>query len=280
MIDKETLELEYSQRRTPILSIAKKYDLTKKHILRLLRIYKIAIDKSIRKGQYDEILTESFLVEHYTIKQKSLQDISEETGISSQCLSKYLKKYNILIRSHSRIGRPNKSLKSNRQDLLEKRFGHLKIESQVIGGWSCLCDCGNHKIYKTRRLTHDKVKTCGCKLGGKNINSSNWQGYKNIPKSTYSAFENGAIARKINFDISIEEMNELIESQNFKCALSGVKIHINSNRDRTASLDRIDSSKGYTKDNCQWVHKVINDLKWDYSQDEFVRWCKLVAQAS
>jgi hypothetical protein len=44
----------------------------------------------------------------------------------------------------------------------------------------------------------------------------------------------------------------------------------------TASLDRKDSSKGYTKDNVQWIHKTINFMKGQMSDQEFVSWCKLV----
>ena len=44
----------------------------------------------------------------------------------------------------------------------------------------------------------------------------------------------------------------------------------------TASLDRIDSSKGYTIDNIQWLHKDINKMKWDFSQEKFLELCKKI----
>ncbi len=47
--------------------------------------------------------------------------------------------------------------------------------------------------------------------------------------------------------------------------------------ERTASLDRIDSSKGYTKDNIQWVHKHVNLMKHKFDQKYFVDICKLIA---
>jgi len=46
---------------------------------------------------------------------------------------------------------------------------------------------------------------------------------------------------------------------------------------RTASLDRIDSSKGYVKGNLQWVHKDINMMKNHYNQKYFIEICKKVA---
>ena len=44
----------------------------------------------------------------------------------------------------------------------------------------------------------------------------------------------------------------------------------------TASLDRIDSSKGYTKSNIQWVHKDINKMKSDFSMLRFLELCYAV----
>ena len=47
---------------------------------------------------------------------------------------------------------------------------------------------------------------------------------------------------------------------------------------QTASLDRIDSTKGYSKDNIQWVHKDINCMKMDFSQQYFIDLCVKVAK--
>lgn len=46
---------------------------------------------------------------------------------------------------------------------------------------------------------------------------------------------------------------------------------------KTASLDRIDSLKGYTLDNVQWIHKDLNYMKCDYEENEYIEWCKKVA---
>jgi hypothetical protein len=45
---------------------------------------------------------------------------------------------------------------------------------------------------------------------------------------------------------------------------------------QTASLDRIDSTKGYIKGNIQWVHKDVNKMKWNWNQSNFINWCKLI----
>jgi hypothetical protein len=42
----------------------------------------------------------------------------------------------------------------------------------------------------------------------------------------------------------------------------------------TASLDRIDSSKGYIIGNVQWAHKMVNRMKNDMPQEEFIEFCR------
>ena len=74
---------------------------------------------------------------------------------------------------------------------------------------------------------------------------------------------------------------ELFLNQDRKCALTGVNILLDykSGEPRstiTVSLDRIDSSLPYTPDNVQWVHKLVNLMKRELHQNEFIDWCHKV----
>ena len=62
------------------------------------------------------------------------------------------------------------------------------------------------------------------------------------------------------------------------CGCETAVVKIGDKSKTTASLDRIDSSKGYTTDNIQWVHKDINIMKNDYGNDYFIEICKKVAK--
>ena len=42
------------------------------------------------------------------------------------------------------------------------------------------------------------------------------------------------------------------------------------------SIDRIDSTKGYTKDNTQLVCDIVNRMKLDLPMNEFVTLCKII----
>lgn len=92
--------------------------------------------------------------------------------------------------------------------------------------------------------------------------------------------------RNLEWALSEEYLWDLFCSQDSKCALSGVDIVLTTKRNKhnnldrtilTASLDRIDSSKGYVVGNVQWLHKTINIMKQSLSDSDFITWCKLIA---
>lgn len=108
-----------------------------------------------------------------------------------------------------------------------------------------------------------------------------WRGCGEIGLKAFNIIKRGADKRNIEFNITIEYVWNLFLKQNRKCALSGVDICFNQiengTNQQTASLDRIDSLKGYTEDNVQWVHKIVQKLKWDFPEKDFINWCSLIA---
>lgn|SRR5574343_81654 len=139
--------------------------------------------------------------------------------------------------------------------------------------WECECLCGKKCIVNGTDLRTGKTKTCGCRTSIKN--KRNWQGYNNIPKSNWRVLNNNAIQRSLEFNLTIEYCDELFEKQNKKCYLSGLDI---SFKDKTASLDRIDNTKGYIVGNVGWVHKTINNMKQAISKEDFIYFCKKVSE--
>jgi hypothetical protein len=87
--------------------------------------------------------------------------------------------------------------------------------------------------------------------------------------------------RTLPFTITPEYVWALFLDQNKCCALSGVPLTFCKHDNRikrkdfqTASLDRIDSSKGYVEGNVQWVHKDVNRMKNIFNQEYFIDMCK------
>ena len=113
-----------------------------------------------------------------------------------------------------------------------------------------------------------------------------WTGHEGLCGFSWCRVLNGAKIRGIQVGITIKQAWDLYEKQNRKCALSGADIIFAKTTDRyvhgeqTASLDRIDSSKGYIEGNVQWVHKDVNKMKMDCDQAVFIQWCKQIAAHS
>lgn len=87
----------------------------------------------------------------------------------------------------------------------------------------------------------------------------------------------------IEYDIDAEFLKVLLKQQGGLCAISRVSLtfikgqgHIATN----ASLDRIDSARGYTKDNIQLVAHQVNTMKSNMSVNQLVAWCKSILEAT
>lgn len=100
----------------------------------------------------------------------------------------------------------------------------------------------------------------------------------------FKKIQSNAIKRNLIFNLDIDYLWELYLKQNKKCALTGVNINIinatisHNYHLNTASLDRIDSSKGYEKHNVRWVHKTINHIKSDLNDNDLIYLCHLISQ--
>ena len=156
-------------------------------------------------------------------------------------------------------------------------FSHLNKSRHAV--WICKCECGNETTAQSRFLINGAKKSCGCIRNEVGSHTSSWKGYGGLSKTRFSKIIVDAKNRNIDFNLSIEFLWDLFQKQNGKCVISGEpicfpnKVH---ESDGTASLDRIDSNKDYSEDNVQWVHKDINVMKWNLSQDKFFDWIKKI----
>ncbi len=172
--------------------------------------------------------------------------------------------------------------------LIGKKFGKLVViscsETKNREGRTqmlCKCDCGNHTNVLGCNLKSGKTKSCGCIKKALKKERPNWKGYGEISGIFFHRIQSQAIERNFPFTLTIEQIWDLFLKQKGKCALSGINIKFQSRAkksDGTASLDRIDSSKGYEPDNIQWVHKRVNIMKQNISDKELINWCDVISQ--
>jgi hypothetical protein len=80
-------------------------------------------------------------------------------------------------------------------------------------------------------------------------------------------------------DITKQDLYDLWDNQQGKCALSGIEMTYISNCGRiptNVSVDRIDSSKGYIKGNVQLVCMAVNQMKNDLDTQTLLMFCNAI----
>lgn len=109
--------------------------------------------------------------------------------------------------------------------------------------------------------------------------SVRWGGVGTLSRTFYCYRKASARKRGIPFEVSIEQLWELLVQQQHQCALSGLPLTLDPRGDESytnASVDRIDNTKGYVLGNLQWVHKDVNLMKMFLPQDRFLDLCSQI----
>ena len=78
------------------------------------------------------------------------------------------------------------------------------------------------------------------------------------------------------FNITYKDILELIEKQNNKCIYTGIELVYKPCNNYKLSIDRIDSSKGYIKENIQLVGWIVNQAKSNLNEEVFLNMIKMI----
>jgi len=175
-----------------------------------------------------------------------------------------------------------------------KKIDKITKNGKIYQREVCKIQCSIcNKIYE--RSYRNLNNTTKCKSCSQFINNKKkiGKGHKTIGDLSAS-FVNGikqkAKQRNIEFNVSMDYLWNLFINQSKKCKLSNIDLNLytynvwtSTKKSRhidtsimNASLDRIDSSKGYIEGNVQWVHKVVNIMKNTLSNDEFFYFCEQI----
>ncbi len=189
-------------------------------------------------------------------------------GVTKQCPNCYAKKPKAGMQTGKRFG------KWTVVDVNDFTYLYRKDGKVLERQYRCVCDCGTVKYIRTSHITRGLSKQCDkCRLQSYYTNKVGC-----IPMMDIQRYKAGAQKRKKEWAVEPQYLYELYEQQSRSCAVSGVLIEfsekgvgtIGAKDISTASLDRIDSSKGYVVGNVQWVHKDVNKMKMDLPEEKFL----------
>ena len=142
----------------------------------------------------------------------------------------------------------------------------------------------NSSNVKCRNYYSNECKDCNSKRKKK----SRIVSYDNDIEKFFTELLNGCKGRarrskKFNFDLTLEQVLDLYEKQNHKCALSGLEMTTIKGSGRlilNASIDRIDPGKDYSISNIRLVCNHVNMMRSNLSDEELLMFCKNIVENS
>ena len=188
------------------------------------------------------------------------------------------------------------------EDMIGERRGSLVATGEAWVGnghdkhITAECDCGKTIVAHHYTFKVGGITSCGCKKGDrsrvniKKAHAAITQDFKKSLLSNLMAFSKHAAKRHnppVEFTLTREQYKALIDGECFYCGrdkvdyrhISGPKnsVHIGKKYE-CVGIDRKDSFKGYTPDNCVPCCQECNLMKRTLSVNNFISKCKIIAQ--
>lgn len=142
--------------------------------------------------------------------------------------------------------------------------------TRIRRGYKCICECGNIKEISTERLRRKgrPVKSCG-----------SCPRYKIESLFTRALYHYKANAKRrgLKFLLSDDEVKVLFSGNCYYCGdinTNCISVKYRTDKFYYNGIDRLDSSKDYSLDNCVSCCKDCNYRKGNSSYGEFISWIK------
>lgn len=159
--------------------------------------------------------------------------------------------------------------------------------------WLCLCECGNEKVVVSDNLSSGKSNSCGCLKAEFLSRRGNQYGLYSdreeaLLKVQYSHLKRRDKKKGFIDTMGFDYFRLLSKSPCKYCGLEyskEIEDRLNESKKQKRlsdhilkcnGIDRVDSSKGYTKDNSVACCKYCNTAKNTMTEDEFYNWIKRV----
>lgn len=161
--------------------------------------------------------------------------------------------------------------------MIGKKYGKLTITefSHMKNGnsyWKCLCDCNNTKVLAAYHLKSGDTASCGCLKVYKHGREETGL------KTLYRTYKKNSKRYGREFNVSLEEFKEITSKNCHYCGIEPMCIAKSVCKDskklehttyKYNGIDRINSNKGYERDNIVPCCKWCNIAKSNRSEKEF-----------
>lgn len=171
------------------------------------------------------------------------------------------------------------SYAQKRTKYVGKKFGKLTVvrdigvidrNGQKNTFYECKCDCGNTKNICISNLSGG-IQSCGCSPN--RWHNAPGQGWFNV---YYSRYKSSAKKRNIQFLLTKEDFSKIIFEDCYYCSEPPKKRVWNLSKKifreviPCNGIDRVDSDKHYSLDNCVPCCDICNMMKLDSNVDTFL----------
>lgn len=190
-----------------------------------------------------------------------------------------------------------------KENIIGQKYNKLTIiEHVAYRRVKCKCDCGNEKECDLYDLKRNRIIGCGCARNTPELRAlAKTRAYDLQKKGILKKGGNHLADRHTCYrvfikrmknrnkgskecNITLEDLEKVWNNQNGLCAYTKIPLvlvtHTNPRKDipkwNLASVDRIDSSKGYEKDNIQFVSRTINYAKNNMSHEEMIKFLHFI----
>ena len=174
-------------------------------------------------------------------------------------------------------------------DISGRRFGMLtvvekapntKYGNQSHVSWKCLCDCGKTHTVTGANL-YRSTRSCGCNKGESIRKSNRKPAGEHDLSIIFNDYKKSAEKRNLIFELSREDIRNLISQNCYYCDSSPVSKIKKTHRSEQAAMhalfphngiDRIDNKLGYVATNVAPCCDYCNYAKRDRSKEDFLSW--------
>lgn len=154
-----------------------------------------------------------------------------------------------------------------------RKFGKLVVLEVCIKDnrtyYKCQCECGVIKDILVNSIHNGKSKSCGCG----HIESIRKHNTPTIYNKRIAAYISKAKKHGLEWNLTYEDCVCLFSLSCTYCGIASSN-HVTYKGEEKFynGIDRIDSNKGYTKDNVTTACVTCNKAKNDLSLEEFINW--------